>query len=209
MSEDLKKYIKERHKTAKKGYEGISEIGEWEGLHKTLSLFYPDSAHFVFELLQNAEDAGASKVRFELLNESLIFKHNGSKDFNKKDIKSITGIGSSSKKEDTNTIGKFGVGFKSVFAYTTTPQIYSKSINFKIENLFIPSLIEPKSIDKGYTTKFIFPFDSVDKSKEDAFMEVKKLFDELLFTIFDAYIQVNILPFTLLQVSLNSLQGKI
>ncbi|MDB9975569.1 hypothetical protein OAE24_05300 [Candidatus Thioglobus sp.] len=179
MSGDLKKFILERNKTATKGYEGIFEMGEWEGLHNTLSLFYPDTAHFVFELLQNAEDAGASKVRFDLLNESLIFKHNGTKDFNEQDIKSITGIGSSTKKEDTNTIGKFGVGFKSVFVYTTTPQIYSKSINFKIENLFIPSLIEPKSITKGYTTLFVFPFDRDDKPKEDAYREVKKLFDEL------------------------------
>jgi len=179
MSENLKQFILERHKKAKKGYEGIFELGEWEGLHKTLSLFYPDNAHFVFELLQNAEDAKASKVRFELVDGSLIFKHNGTKDFNKDDIKSITGIGNSSKKEDTNTIGKFGVGFKSVFAYTTKPEIHSKSISFKIENLFIPSLIEPVLIDKGYTTTFIFPFDRDDKSKVDAFSEVKKLFDEL------------------------------
>ena len=28
--------------------------------------FYPDEAHFIYELLQNAEDAGASEVAFEL-----------------------------------------------------------------------------------------------------------------------------------------------
>lgn len=28
--------------------------------------FYPDEAHFIYELLQNAEDTGATEVMFEL-----------------------------------------------------------------------------------------------------------------------------------------------
>ena len=179
MPSTLKQYVLDRQKSCQEGYEAFTKMGAWDGFYKTLSSLYPDNAHFVYELLQNAEDAKASKVKFELLDGSLIFKHNGSKDFSEKDIESITNVGSSSKMDDTNTIGKFGVGFKSVFAYTTAPKIYSKTIDFEIEHLFIPSLIEHITVEDGYTTKFIFPFDREDKSKVDAFIEVKALFDEI------------------------------
>ena len=39
--------------------------------------FYPDKAHFIYELLQNAEDTGASEVSFTLSRESLLFEHEG------------------------------------------------------------------------------------------------------------------------------------
>ena len=179
MPESLNQFLNKRHEKGKRAYESMADFGAWDGFYKTLSSLYPDNAHFVFELLQNAEDAKATKVRFELSDESLTFKHNGSKDFNKKDIESITNVGNSTKTEELNTIGKFGVGFKSVFAYTTTPKIYSKTISFKIEKLFIPSLIDPKSIIGGYTTIFNFPFDREDKPKAKAVSEVKSLFEEL------------------------------
>lgn len=34
--------------------------------------FYPDKAHFVYELLQNAEDAGATEVAFTLISDRLV-----------------------------------------------------------------------------------------------------------------------------------------
>ncbi|SVE42025.1 uncharacterized protein METZ01_LOCUS494879, partial [marine metagenome] len=112
-----------------------------------------------------------------------IFKHDGSKDFNKKDIKSITGIGNSSKKDEQNKIGEFGVGFKSVFSYTTSPKIYSRTISFEIRNLFIPSLIDIQPVEDSYTTLFIFPFDRQDKPKKQAVKEIKTLFKELNDTV--------------------------
>ncbi len=38
------------------------------GIRKTVEELYPDSAHFIYELLQNAEDTGATKVNFYWLN---------------------------------------------------------------------------------------------------------------------------------------------
>ena len=37
--------------------------------------FYPDRAHFVYELLQNAEDAGATEVSFILTPDRLVCEH--------------------------------------------------------------------------------------------------------------------------------------
>ena len=38
---------------------------------------YKDRTHFLFELLQNAEDAKASEIRFSLLRDMLVIEHNG------------------------------------------------------------------------------------------------------------------------------------
>ena len=53
----------------KKAYRGI-----WETAIKK----YSDSAHFVYELLQNADDTKATWVDFRLEEDGLWFKHNGS-----------------------------------------------------------------------------------------------------------------------------------
>ena len=61
--------------------------------------FYPDKAHFIYELLQNAEDTDASEVRFLLSGESLVFEHDG-RPFDEDDIRTITGIGVGTKSDD-------------------------------------------------------------------------------------------------------------
>ena len=38
---------------------------------------YSDSAHFIYEMLQNADDAGATEVEMELLPDKFIFTQNG------------------------------------------------------------------------------------------------------------------------------------
>ncbi len=91
-----------------------------------LAGIYNDPSHFVYEVLQNAEDAGAKEISFSLFKDRLEIVHDG-KDFDFNDVDGITGIGISTKKEDVNAIGKFGVGFKSVFAVTKTPTIHSGS----------------------------------------------------------------------------------
>src|SRR5450755_401321 len=53
---------------------------------------YPDPVHFVYELLQNAEDQGAIEARFELSANCLIFYHNGNP-FKRADVENITGFG--------------------------------------------------------------------------------------------------------------------
>src|ERR1700685_4608394 len=80
--------------------------------------FYPDRAHFVYELLQNAEDAGATEVTFTLEQDRLVCAQDGRRTFTEADVSAITGIHNSTKDKIQHQIGKFGVGFKSVFVYT-------------------------------------------------------------------------------------------
>ena len=65
------------------------------GIKKSVVEKYSDQAHFIYELLQNADDAKATRARFVLEKEQLIFAHNGSRRFsvsdpiNEEDRKSV------------------------------------------------------------------------------------------------------------------------
>jgi hypothetical protein len=148
-----------------------------EGIRRLLSELYPDNAHFIYELLQNAEDAGASVVEFELRPDSLEVSHNGPRLFNLDDIDSITNIGDSTKKDDPTQIGKFGVGFKAVYSYTTRPEIRSGDFSFAIVDLFVPERIEGRARE-GWTI-FTFPFDRIEKPAHTACVEVERSLKEL------------------------------
>jgi hypothetical protein len=140
--------------------------------------FYPDQAHFVFELLQNAEDTGATDAAFTLTADGCWFEHNGTRPFTESDVRAITGIHNSTKKKSPDQIGKFGVGFKSVFVYTLTPTIYSRDFSFKISRLVMP---EPVANDPsiGTRTKFWLPFNNPNKPPQAAFSEIKAGLSEL------------------------------
>ena len=151
---------------------------------------YPESAHFIYELLQNADDAEATDVYIILKKDCLFFKHNGKKHFDITrdeadpvgDINSITGIGDSSKVDVHNKIGKFGVGFKAVFQYTDTPEIYDDVFKFKIDNYIIPSLLTHDHPErKEGETLFVFPFKNITKSYNDIKNRLESLQNPILF----------------------------
>ncbi len=159
---------------------------------------YKESAHFVYELIQNADDTLATEAHFSLYKDKLIFKHNGQKRFSISnpelvkedkrnghygDINSITAIASSTKKENENlgnSIGKFGIGFKSVYTYTETPEIYDQTMCFRIEQKIIPIRLK-KYCDnwKENETWFIFPFNNPNKAPDIAVSEISKQLSEL------------------------------
>ncbi|HEP6426260.1 TPA: hypothetical protein VDB83_000524 [Burkholderia cenocepacia] len=139
--------------------------------------FYPDRAHFVYELLQNAEDAGATEVSFTLTPDRLVCEHDG-RVFTLEDVKSITGLHDSTKAQAQDKIGKFGVGFKSVFVYTAAPSIYSGDFAFRIVQLILPEPIAPAA-SLAQRTRFEFPFDNAKKPKTDAHAEIAAGLKEL------------------------------
>ncbi|UFW77933.1 sacsin N-terminal ATP-binding-like domain-containing protein [Rhizobium sp. SU303] len=140
--------------------------------------FYPDQAHFVFELLQNAEDTGATEAAFKLSKEGCWFEHNGARTFTESDVRAITGIHNSTKTKSSDQIGKFGVGFKSVFVYTQTPTIYAADFSFKIVKYVMP---EPVADDVGIDaqTRFWLPFNNPKKTPDIAYAEIAAGFNEL------------------------------
>ena len=125
-------------------------IDNKDNSHEIIANFYSDPTHFIFEIIQNAEDAKAEFINFEISNNELIINHNG-KIFDYDDIDSITTIGNSTKQDDINKIGKFGAGFKSVFAVTDTPRIHSGKFHFKIEDFIVPVEIQPIKLQEKLT----------------------------------------------------------
>lgn len=141
------------------------------GIRRIVEELYPDSVHFIFELLQNAEDTGATEVGFELRSDGLSFVHNG-RPFSEADILGITDVGEGTKFDDDDTIGRFGVGFKAVFAYTESPKIWCPTYSFEIKDLVLPSLLSDRT-DLYGKTLFEFPFNNPKKPREVAYKEVE------------------------------------
>ena len=170
-SEAIHQLSKKRQKWVEANRENDFE----DGIKRLLTDLYPDNAHFIYELLQNAEDAKASEVQFVLNTDSIEFEHNGSQLFSISDVESITNIGKTTKKDDPTSIGKFGVGFKAVFAYTSTPEIKSGEYHFRIRDLVVPDTegLSPRTFTEN-RTRFIFPFDNPQKSPEKACTEIEE-----------------------------------
>lgn len=149
------------------------KYGEGENHIEILSgMLYAERAHFIFELLQNAEDAGASKVLFELRDNVLEVKHDG-RPFNESDVRGVCGICEGTKSGDDMTqIGEFGIGFKSVYAYTKTPEIHSGDEHFCICKYVRPDSVSPKKIEDSLTTYFLFPFNKDGQDPKEACREI-------------------------------------
>ncbi|NLI08235.1 MAG: hypothetical protein GX457_14260 [Thermotogaceae bacterium] len=151
--------------------DNIIEYGQGTRHLSLLGRLYTDGTHFIFELLQNAEDAGASRVLFQLLDDKLEVFHDG-RFFDEKDVRGICGVGEGTKAEDLTQIGKFGIGFKSVYAYTTTPEIYSGNEHFRIENYVRPYGVQQRDIGDSWTTLFVFPFNKEEVEPATACREI-------------------------------------
>lgn len=143
--------------------DNIRRHGEDEYFPSILVGLYADRTHFIFELLQNAEDATASQVRFDLFDDRLEVRHNG-RPFDERDVIGVCGVVKGPKAEDLTQIGKFGIGFKSVYAFTRNPEIHSGDEHFRIEHYFRPHRAASKPPGDTWTTLFIFPFDISDRA---------------------------------------------
>lgn len=156
-------------------YEGICEENResygTKGAQKSGKLaagLYDDRTHFIFELLQNAEDAlgrrgdwhGSRKVAFTLNPTRLMLSHFG-KPFDEADVRSVCDIAESTKNE--SSIGRFGLGFKSVYTVTDLPEIHSGDEDFAIENYVFPKRSE-RSARAADETQIILPLKPEDAS---------------------------------------------
>jgi Domain of unknown function (DUF3883) len=121
---------------------------------------YDDRTHFIFELLQNAEDAlsrrgssqGRRSVSFRLSQSELSVSHFGIP-FDEDDVRGICGIAQSTK--DINAIGRFGIGFKSVYAFTDSPEIHSGDEHFAIDSFVWPRSVPAIGLTPGETVMLL------------------------------------------------------
>lgn len=161
--------------TVASNYEAICEENResygTKGAQKSGKLaagLYDDRTHFIFELLQNAEDAlgrrgdwhGSRKVAFTLSADRLTLSHFG-KPFDEADVRSVCDIAESTKNE--SSIGRFGLGFKSVYTVTDLPEIHSGDEDFAIENYVFPKRMA-RSARATEETQIILPLKPGDTS---------------------------------------------
>jgi hypothetical protein len=136
---------------------------------------YDDRTHFIFELLQNAEDElarrpgwnGSRAVTFNLSDTQLRIAHFG-RPFDEPDVRGICGIDESTK--DRTAIGRFGIGFKSVYAFTDRPEAHSGEEDFAIESYVWPTALPmmPRQSDE---TVFVLPLRRGDTSAHAEIVE--------------------------------------
>jgi hypothetical protein len=132
--------------------------------HELLSEgMYKNRTHFITELLQNAEDEGARTVSFNLTENELVFFHDAPHLFDIDDIDSISNFGKNQRKKDKpNAIGRFGIGFKSVYSITDKPRIVSGNFDITIQEMCIPERTNSQS-DYYDGTKIILPLRNSEK----------------------------------------------
>ena len=124
------------------------EFGQEEKLTRRLSRLledYTDGFAVPKELIQNADDAGATEVNFlydERANEDAmtclidegmshcqgpaLWVYNDA-EFRDEDFENITKLSGATKEHDTEKIGKFGLGFNAVYNLTDVPMFVSRN----------------------------------------------------------------------------------
>jgi len=118
--------------------------GPWHQLFKQVQ----SPRHILSELLQNADDAGASEARVSIENDRFVFEHNG-EDFIEAHFASICRFGYSNKRA-LHTIGFRGIGFKSTFSLGDRVELFTPTLSVAFErNRFT----EPHWIDGDRTTQ--------------------------------------------------------
>ena len=157
--------------------ENIARYGWDTAVLDLLGQLYSERTHFIFELIQNAEDAGATELTFELFEDRLEVRHDG-RPFTEADVRGVCGVGQSAKPGDLTKIGQFGIGFKSVYAYTNSPRVYSAGEHFRIEKYVRPFSVDPLAQPLSGTL-FVFPFDHDGVSATTAAAEISAALNQI------------------------------
>ncbi|WP_283433167.1 sacsin N-terminal ATP-binding-like domain-containing protein [Neorhodopirellula lusitana] len=116
--------------------------GPWHQLFKQVQ----SPRHVVSELLQNADDAGATEASANVVDGDFVFTHNGD-DFQKEHFASLCRFGYSNKRS-LHTIGFRGIGFKSTFSLGDSVQIHTPTLSvvFHRERFTEPHWVDAKPL---------------------------------------------------------------
>lgn len=121
--------------------------GPWHQLFKQVQ----SPRHILSELLQNADDAGASEARVSIENDRFVFEHNG-EDFIEAHFASICRFGYSNKRA-LHTIGFRGIGFKSTFSLGDRVELLTPTLAVAFERARFtePHWIDGRRLTSGTT----------------------------------------------------------
>ena len=140
-----------------------------QAVQRLLDAGLPHPWMYVYELIQNARDAGARRVWWQIDGTAIVFQHNGTEPLDEKHVRGLAQLGKSTK--GLAAVGFMGVGFKSVFARFRVARVSGFGWRFRFDvgafqgalgvtipewmDTFRPSWDEDvPSPDPGYTTLF-------------------------------------------------------
>ena len=108
--------------------------------------------HIVSELLQNADDAGATEAIVRIEEDAFVFEHNG-EDFTEEHFASLCKFGYSNKRA-LHTIGFRGIGFKSTFSLGKRVELFTPTlaVAFDQDRFTEPHWANGRQSNEGFTT---------------------------------------------------------
>ncbi len=97
---------------------------------------YTETKRFIYELLQNADDASLNnepvEVWIKTFEDNLVIAHTG-KPFDARDLRGLCNINNGTKKSDPTKTGYKGIGFKSVFGQSERVLIFTNNEYFRFD----------------------------------------------------------------------------
>ncbi|XP_055510244.1 uncharacterized protein wu:fj29h11 isoform X2 [Leucoraja erinacea] len=156
---------------------------------------YSKDTHFVLELIQNADDnkyppfdgEAAPSLLFVVERDCIILLNNEC-GFEEKNIRAICDVGCSTKgKHKYGYIGQKGIGFKSVFKVTDTPEIHSNGFHICFDKLSGPmgyilphwaedqrpvELTGSEAEKARWTTKIVLPLKPQNQQMQNLFHDI-------------------------------------
>lgn len=104
-----------------------------QGLLNVIELTFDHRWVYLYELVQNALDVGASSIAISLAeaSDALIFQHNGNRSLDEKDVEGLSKVFRSTK--GARSVGFMGIGFKSVFIRFQEARISGWGWKFRYE----------------------------------------------------------------------------
>lgn len=125
-------YFEQIRENASKRWDQLEQdpdlAGPWHQLFKQVQ----SPRHALSELLQNADDAGATSTSVQIKNGVFIFRHNG-EDFTSEHFLSLCRFGYSNKRA-LHTIGFRGIGFKSIFSLGDRVELYTPTLSIAFDS---------------------------------------------------------------------------
>ena len=112
------------------------------GFLSILEKQFPSNNLYLFELLQNAVDDGASIVKFKATDRGIVFMHDG-REFTSMDVLGLASVGLSTKSSDKRSVGFMGIGFKAVYKRFAKVIVFDSKWKFCFEEPSEKSTIKP------------------------------------------------------------------
>ena len=162
-------------------------------VQKMLDSALPSPWMYVYELTQNALDAGAQRISWQPDDDGVLFQHDGHKELDESHVRGIASLGASTKGLDA--VGFMGIGFKSVFARFHEARVSGFGWGFRFDipvrtgalgitvpewfNTLLPRWDDDSPlVEESYTTAFLLgrPADR-DRSLAEDFRKLASLDD--------------------------------